>query len=76
MTGHWKYRRLRIALIVLGAITVALLPLMAGGASSPRFTDIEARLGYGAFAVLVHAAFGAAAGWAIGALVAHVRGER
>lgn len=76
MTRERTPRWFRIGLIVLGAIAGALLPFVTHGASSPRFTDIDEQLGYAAFAVFVNGAYGALAGWAVGALISHLRGER
>jgi hypothetical protein len=59
---------IRIAIIV-GALLGATVPYFAGGGSVSFFTDIEARIGYGLLSVVVHAMFGAAAGWAVAALV-------
>ena len=57
--------------IAVGALAGALLPFVTHESSSPAFTDIEARLGWGALAILANALFGALAGWAIGALIRH-----
>ena len=69
-------RWIRIALICIGAIAGAFLPFVTHGASSPGFTDIEAKLGYATLAVLVNAGYGALVGWAIGALISYLRGDR
>ncbi len=65
-----KRRTILRTSIIIGAVLGAGLPLVGGGSSVSFFTDIEARLGYGALAVLVDAAFGALAGWALGSLIA------
>lgn len=57
--------------IVLGTIGGAFLPFLTHEAASPRFTDIEARIGFGAVSVLINAAFGALAGWAIAAILTY-----
>lgn len=76
MTRDMAYRWFRITLIVLGAIAGAILPFVTHGGSSPRFTDIEARMGYGAFAALVNGAYGALAGWAVGELASYILRRR
>lgn len=56
-------RRIRIWVVTSCVILGAALPFLIPGAASVRFfTDIEARVGYGAFAVLVHALIGALIG--------------
>ena len=57
--------------VVVGALLGVILPFVAGGGSVSFFTDIEARIGYRALAVLVYAAFGALAGWAVGSVFLH-----
>ena len=71
-------RSIHRAVIIIGAILGAILPHVVGGSSVPFFTDIEARIAYGALATLVFAAFGALAGWAVGSLVSQAlsRGDR
>ena len=64
-------RVLHGALIFIGALAGAALPFLTHEVSNARFTDIEARIGFGAGAILVNALFGAVAGWAVGALILH-----
>lgn len=52
-------RRIRIWVITVCVVLGAALPFLIPGAASVRFfTDVEARVGYGAFAVFVHALIG------------------
>ena len=64
-------RVLQGALILVAALAGDALPLVTYEASNPRFTDIEARIGFGAGAILVNTLFGARAGWAVGAPIPH-----
>lgn len=64
-------RVLHGGLILVGAVAGAALPFFTHETSSPRFTDIEARIGFGAGAMVVNALFGSLAGWAVGALILH-----
>ena len=64
-------RVLQGGLIVVGALAGAVVPFLTREVSSPRFTDIEARLGFGVGAVLMNASFGALGGWPVGALIVH-----
>ena len=59
-----------------GMIIGALVPFMTQRLSGAPVALAEMRDGYGAFAVLVHAAYGALSGWAVGALVLHYRRPR
>ena len=73
MNAIWNRRRVIGIAMTLGAILGAVLPfIIPGAAVSHAFTDIEARIGYGAFAVLVNALFGAILGWAVGSLVVYL----
>lgn len=69
-------RVFRIGMVIAGAIGGALLPALSRAMASPRSTQFAAQLSDGWFALVVHAAYGALAGWAVGALVAHLLGER
>lgn len=69
-------RAARIACAVAGGLLVSLTPFFFGGASVPWYTDIEARIGYAALAVFVHALIGIIGGWALGALIDSFRGPR
>lgn len=52
-------RRIRIWVIAVCVVLGAALPFLIPGAVAVRgFTDIEARIGYGAFSVIVHALIG------------------
>ena len=56
-------RKTRIWVITLCVIGGAALPFLIPGAAALRaFTDMEARIGYGAFSVIVHAMIGAVIG--------------
>jgi hypothetical protein len=62
LTPHGA-RKIRIWVITLCVIGGAGLPFLIPGATAVRaFTDIEARIGYGAFSVIVHAMIGALIG--------------
>lgn len=61
-------RLLRAVLLVAGVVCGALLSLLEADSVSVRFSL--------AVPLLVHAAYGALAGWAVGALIAHLMGER
>ena len=69
-----EQRRLRLVLIGLGALGGVAVPFVAHrvpvGAAEGRFWGVTA------LAVLVNGAFGALAGWALGALVDHSLGEK
>lgn len=56
-------RQIRIWVITAGVIGGAALPFLIPGAIALRaFTDVEARIGFGAFAVILHAVIGALIG--------------
>src|SRR5712675_1842947 len=56
-------RKIRIWVITLCVIGGGALPFLIPGAAALRaFTDMEARIGYGAFSVIVHAMIGAVIG--------------
>lgn len=56
-------RRVRIWVVTMCTVLGAALPFLIPGAAAVRyFTDIEARIGFGAFAVIVHALIGALIG--------------
>ena len=56
-------RRVRISVLTACIFLGAALPFLIPGAAAVRaFTDAEARVGYGAFAVIVHALIGAVIG--------------
>ena len=68
-------RRIRIWVITLCVIGGALLPFVIPGAAAVRaFTDIEARIGFGAFSVIVHALIGAVIGAGLAEFVVWARG--
>ena len=69
-------RVFRFGMVIAGTIAGALLPTLNRAMADSRSTEFAAHLGDGWFAIVVHAAYGALAGWAIGALVAHLLGER
>ena len=69
-------RVLRIGLIVAGVIGDAILPFIARELASPRSNSYLAHLDEGWFSILINAGYGALAGWALGALIAHLLGER
>lgn len=75
-TLHMSLRVLRVFLVLGGAIGGALLPFLAREMATPDSANLMAWLDDGWFDVVVHAAYGALAGWAIGALVAYLLGER
>lgn len=52
-------RRVRIWVVTICIVLGAALPFLIPGAAAVRyFTDIEARIGFGAFAAIVHALIG------------------
>lgn len=67
-------RRLRLVLICLGALGGVAIPFVAHRV--PSETADGRSMGATALAVVVCGAFGALAGWALGALVDHFFGER
>src|SRR5687768_10970187 len=69
-------RALRIALVIAGVIAGVILPFLAAELSSSRSDEYLSPLDEGWLSVLLNAGFGALAGWALGALVAHLLGER
>ena len=69
-------RVLRIALVIAGVIGGMILPFMAAELASSGSNAYLSQLDEGWFSILVNAGFGALAGWALGALVAHFLGER
>lgn len=62
--------------IIAGAIIGALIPYLAQAGLGAPATATELRDDYSAVSVLVRAAYGALAGWAISALIAHFRRRR
>jgi hypothetical protein len=63
-------RQIRIWIITAFIVGGAALPFLIPGAVAVRaFTDIEARIGYGAFAVIIHAAIGGVIGVGIAEFV-------
>ena len=69
-------RAMRIGLIIAGIIGGAILPFIASEIASPRSNAYLQQLDEGWFSILVNAGYGALAGWALGALIAHFLGER
>jgi hypothetical protein len=69
-------RVLRVALVIAGVIGGVILPFLAAELSSSRFDAYLSPLDEGWLSILVNAGYGALAGWALGALVAHLLGER
>lgn len=69
-------RVFRIGMVFAGAIGGALLPSLDRAMTSAGPTELAARLGDGWFAIVVNAAYGTLAGWAVGALVAHFLSKR
>jgi hypothetical protein len=68
-------RKIRIWVITLCVIGGAALPFLIPGAAALRaFTDWEARIGYGAFSVIVHAMIGAVIGAGLAEFVVWARG--
>lgn len=68
-------RKIRISVITLCVIGGAALPFLIPGAAALRaFTDVEARIGYGAFSVMVHAMIGAVIGAGLAEFVVWTRG--
>ena len=59
MARHTAHK-LRIWVVTICVLMGAALPFLIPGAAAARFfTDAEARLGYGAFSMVVHALIGA-----------------
>lgn len=75
-TREVRLRVFRTVFILGGALGGAVLPFLARAMVSPYSTDFVSRINDGWFAVLVNAGYGALAGWAVGALIAHMLGER
>ena len=71
-----RLRKLRVVLVLVGLIGGALLPALAQQMTMPYSVHFATVLNDGWIAIAVSAAYGALGGWAIGALVAHLRGER
>lgn len=69
-------RAFRTGLVIAGMIGGGLLPFIARAMASPQSAELVARLDDGWSAVVAYAAYGALAGWAIGALVSHLLRER
>lgn len=69
-------RRLHLLCVLAGALAGACLPFLVQELSGSRFTDIDARPGYSSLAILANALYGALAGWAIGAFIRHLLGDR
>lgn len=69
-------RFMRIGLVIAGVIGGAILPFIAQEIAKPRSTAYLSTLDEGWISILVNAGYGALAGWALGALVAHLLGER
>ena len=69
-------RVLRIALVIAGVIGGAILPFIAAELASSRSATYLSPLDEGWMSILVNAGYGALAGWALGALIAHLLGER
>jgi Na+-transporting NADH:ubiquinone oxidoreductase subunit NqrD len=68
-------RRIRIWVITACIVVGAVLPFLIPGAAAVRFfTDLEARIGYGAFAVIVHALIGGLIGAGLAEFVVWVGG--
>lgn len=68
-------RRIRIWVITACVLLGAALPFLIPGADAARaFTDIEARIGYGAFSVIVHALIGVVIGAGLAEFVVWVGG--
>ena len=68
-------RRIRIWVITACIILGAALPFVIPGAVVVRqFTDIEAQIGFGAFAVILHALIGALIGAGLAEFVVWARG--
>ncbi len=70
-----RARRIRIWVITACIILGAALPFVIPGAVVVRqFTDIEARIGFGTFAVILHALIGALIGAGLAEFVVWARG--
>ena len=67
---------MRIGLVIAGVIGGAILPFITHEISNPSSSAYLYQLDEGWLSVLVNAGFGALAGWALGALVAYLLGER
>ena len=68
-------RRIRIWVITACILLGAVLPFLIPGAVAVRaFTDVEARIGYGAFSVIVHALIGLLIGAGLAEFVVWSRG--
>ena len=67
---------MRIGLVIAGVIGGAILPFITHEISNPRSGAYLSQLDEGWLSVLVNAGYGALAGWALGALVAYLLGER
>ena len=66
----------RIGLVIVGVICGALLPFLAPEMASRHSTQLLAQLDASWLTIAVNAAYGALAGWAVGALVSYLLGER
>ena len=66
----------RIGLVIVGMIAGALLPFVAPEMASRQPTELLAQLDASWLTIAVNAAYGGLAGWAVGALVSHLMGER
>ena len=62
--------------MIAGVVGGTILPFIAHEIASPRSSTYLSTLDEGWFSILVNAGYGALAGWALGALVAHLLGER
>ena len=69
-------RVLRITLMIAGVIGGVILPFVAAELASSPSDAYLSQLDEGWISILVNAGYGALAGWALGALVAHLLGER
>ncbi len=69
-------RVLRIGLVIAGVIGGVILPFIAAEIANPRSNTYLSPLDEGWISILVNAGYGALAGWALGALIAHFLGER
>ena len=67
---------MRIGLVIAGVIAGAILPFITAEITNPRSPAYLSQLDEGWFSILVNAGYGALAGWALGALIAHFLGER
>jgi hypothetical protein len=75
-TRERSLKAFRIGLVIVGMIGGALLPFVAPEIASPQSTQLLAQLDASWFTIVVNAAYGALAGWAVGALVSHLLGKR